>query len=81
MPFAIHAEQEVTPYESDNRRKSGSELTDIVKNDKSYLCNWTAVNVSVPPKQIQTYVGGNEKGEVTDHIVMARKKKNPCCSF
>ena len=32
------------------------------------------MEVSVPPKQIPNYVALNEKGDVTDCIVMAKKK-------
>ena len=32
------------------------------------------MKASVPPEQITNYVARNEKQEVTDHLVMARKK-------
>ena len=32
------------------------------------------MNVPLPPKHFPIYVAQNEKGEVTDHIVMARRK-------
>ena len=39
------------------------------------------MNVSVPPKQIPIYIARTEKGDVTHHIIVARRRKNPCCSF
>ena len=48
--------------------------------NKSYLSDWIKLNFSVAPKQIPTYKGRNEKVDVTDHIVMAKKKKTCGCS-
>ena len=45
-----------------------------------YFTDWTTLNVSVPPKQIPTYVERNEKREMADPIVMARKRKVSYCS-
>ena len=78
MRFTIHAGLKVSPFEQHRGRKPRTELTNIIKDNKSYLSDWTPLNISVPPKQIPIYVARNEK-EVTDHIIMARKRKTLCC--
>ena len=80
MRFTIHTGLKVSPFELYHGRKSTTELTNIIKDNKSYLSDWTTLNVSVPPKQILSYVARNEKGEVMDHIIMARKRKIPFCA-
>ena len=54
--------------------KPRTELANIIKDNKSYLCDWKTMNVSVPRKQIPIHVARNEKVELTDHIFMATKK-------
>ena len=70
-------------------KKPGTELRSIVlkritlyswTDKKSYRSDLKKLNVSVPPKQILIYVAHNEKREVTDHNVMASKRKILCCS-
>ena len=80
MRFTIHTGLKVSPFELYHGRKPGNESTNEIKDNKSYLSDWTTLNVSLPPKQIPIYVARNEKGEVTDHLIMARKKKTPCCA-
>ena len=80
MRFTIHTGLKMSPFELHRRRKARTELTNIFKGSNSYLSDWTTLNVSVPPKQIPIYVAQNEKGEVTDHMIMARKRKTPCCA-
>ena len=57
-----------------------TELTNIVRDDNSYLCDSTKINFSVPLKHIPIYMARNEKEKVTGHIVMARKTKLLCWS-
>ena len=70
MRFTRHTGLKVSPFELHHGRKPRTELTNIVK-DKSYLCDWKTMNVSVAPKQIPIYVARNEE-EVTDQTIMAR---------
>ena len=62
------------------RTEPRTELTYIIKDEKNCLSDWTTLNVSVPLKQFLICVARTEKVEVTNHIVMARKRKIPCCS-
>ena len=79
MRFTMHTGLKVSPFELRHGRKPRAELTNIIKGNKSYLSDWTTLSVSVPPKQIPIYVARNEKSEVTDHVIIARKRKTPCC--
>ena len=47
---------------------------------KSQLSDEIKLKISVTPEQIPYYLGGNDKGVVTDQNVMAKKKKTLCCS-
>ena len=80
MPFSIHTGLKVSPFELHPGRKPRTELTNIMKGSKSYPSDWKTMNVAVPPKEIPIYVARNKKGEVADYIIMARKRKIPCCS-
>ena len=80
MRFKTHTGFKVSPFEHHHRRMSRTALTNIIKGNKSYLSDWTTLNVSVPPKQIPTYVARNEKSEVREHMIMARKRKILCCT-
>ena len=65
----------MSPFELHQCGKQKSEFTNIIKDNKSYLSNWTTLKFPVPPKQILIYVARNEKAEKTDYINMATKKK------
>ena len=80
LRFTIHTGLKVSPFKLHQRRKPRTELENIIKRNKGYLSDWTTSNVSVSPKQIPIYVAQNEKSEVTDHMIMARKRKTPCCT-
>ena len=74
LRFTMNTRLNVTPFELHHGRKLRTEVTNIVKDKKSYLSDWTTLNVSVPPKKIPIYVGRQEKEEMTDNIVMVKKK-------
>ena len=80
MRFTIHTGLRVSPFEQHHRREPIPELINIIKGNQSYLSDWTTLNVSVPPKQTPIYVARNGKREVTDLMIMARKRKTPCCT-
>ena len=75
MHFSIQAGLNVSPFELHYRRKLRTKLTNIVKDNKSFLPKWTSLNVLVPRKQIPINLAKKGKGEVTDHKVMATNKK------
>ena len=79
MQFTIHTGLEVSSFELHHGKKPRTELTNILKSNRSYLSDWKTMNVSVPPNQNPIYVAPTEKGELTDQIIMARKRKIPCC--
>ena len=81
MPFGINTGLKVSPSELHLGRKPRTELTNIMKGKQSYPSDWKTMNVAVPTKQITIYVARNEEGEVTDHSVMAWKRKILCCSY
>ena len=52
-----------------------TELTNIVKDGKTYLSDWSELSVLAPTRpKIPIYVGRDADGEITSHIVMARTK-------
>ena len=75
MRFTVHTGLEVSPFELHHDRNPRTQLTNIIQNNKSYLSDWMSLKVSMPPKQIPINVALNEKREVTDHIILAGKKK------
>ena len=80
LQFTIHTRTKINPLELRRDREPMTELSNTVKVNKSCLSDWTKVNISVTPKQIEIFVARNEKGEVMDHILIARKKRIPWCS-
>ena len=79
MRFTIHTGLKVSPFEQHHGRKRRSEVTNIIKGNKSILSEWTTLNTSVPPKQIPINVAQNEIGEVTDHKFLATNRNIKCC--
>ena len=80
MRFAVHTRLEMSPFEIYPCRKRIFELTKIVKDIESYLSDWKTLNFSIPPKQVAVYEAQIEKGELKDHIIMAKQRKIACCS-
>ena len=75
MRFTIHTGLKRTPFELHHGRKPRTELTNIVKDGKTYLSDWSEKSISAPNKpKIPIYVGRNADGEITNHMVMARNK-------
>ena len=75
MRFTIHTGLERTPFELHHGRKPRTELTNIVKNGKKYLSDWSEISISAPNKpKIPVYVGRDADGKITNHMVMARNK-------
>ena len=62
-------------FELHHGRKPRIELTNIVKDSKTYLSDWSELSISAPIRpHIPIYVGRDMNGEITNHIVMARTK-------
>ena len=80
MRLTIHTGFKVSPFELHHGRKPRTKLVNIFEKNKSYLSDWTTLNISVPLKQIPIYTARNKKREVTDHMIMAKKGKTPCCA-
>ena len=75
MRFTIHTGLKKTPFELHHGRKPRTELTNIIKDGKSFLSNWSELSVSAPNRpKIPIYVGRDADGEITNHMVMARTK-------
>ena len=75
MRFTIHTGLKITPFELHHGRKPRTELTNIVKDGKTYLSNWSEMSISAPDRpKIPIYVGRDAEGEITNHIVMAKTK-------
>ena len=75
MRFTIHTGLKRTPFELHHGRKPRTELTNIVKDGKTYLSDWSEMSISAPNKpKIPIYVGRDADGEITNHIIMAKTK-------
>ena len=75
MPFTIHTVLKKTPFELHHARKPRTELTNIIKDGKSFLSNSSELTISAPNRpKIPIYVGRDADGEITNHMVMARTK-------
>ena len=48
MCFTIHTGFKITLFELHLGRKPGTELTNIIKNRKTYLSNWSEMTISAP---------------------------------
>ena len=75
MGFTIHKGLKITPFELHHGRKPRTELTNIIKDGKTFLSNWSEMNISAPSRpKIPIYVGRDADREITNHIIMARNK-------
>ena len=75
MRFTIHTGLKKTPFELHHGRKPRTELTNIVKDGKIFLSDWSELSISAPIRpKIPIYVGRDGEGEITNHIIMARNK-------
>ena len=75
MRFTIHTGLKITPFELHHGRKPRTELTNIVKDGKTYLSNWSEMTLSASDRpKIQIYVNHDAEGEITNHIIMAKTK-------
>ena len=75
MRFTIHTGLKLTPFELHHGRKPRTELTNLVKDGKSFLSDWTELSVSAERKpKIPMYVSRDEEGDVTNYLVMAKTK-------
>ena len=75
MRFTIHTGLKKTPCELHHGRKPRTELTNMVKDGKTYLSDWSEKSISASNKpKIPVYMGRDADGEITNHMVMARTK-------
>ena len=72
--FTIHTGLKRTPFELHHGRKPRTELTNIVKDGKTYLSDWSEISISANKPKIPIYVGRDADGEITNHMVMAKTK-------
>ena len=71
----MHTGLKKTPFELHHGRKLGTKLTNLKKDGKSFLSNWSGLSVSAesrPKKPI--YVPRNSDGEVSNYQVTAWTK-------
>ena len=74
MRFTVHTELKKTLFELQHGRKPRTELTNVVKYDKTYLSDWSKLFSAPIRPNIRIYVGRDADGEITNHIVIARTK-------
>ena len=72
MRFTIHTGMKITPFELHHGRKLRTELTNVIKDGRSFLSNWSELPVSASNRpKIPIYITRNGDGEVSNHLVMA----------
>ena len=75
MRFTLHTGLKKTPFELHHGQKPKTELSNIIKDGKSFLSNWSDISISAPNRpKIPIYVGRDADGEITNHIALARTK-------
>ena len=75
MQFTMHTGLKTTPFELHHGRKPRIELTNIIKDEKSFLSNLDELPVSANSRpKIPFYVTKKGDGEVSNHVVMAGTK-------
>ena len=62
MRFTIHTGLKLTPFELHHGRKPRTELTNIVKDGKSYLSNWSELSVSATNRPQNPHIYGPRCG-------------------
>ena len=75
MRFTIHTGLQLTPFELHHGRKPRTESTNLVKDGRSFLSDWTELSVSAEKKpKLPIYVSRDEEGDVTIYPVMTKTK-------
>ena len=75
MRFTIRTGLKLTPFELHQGRKLRPDITNVIKDEKSFLSNWSKLYVSANNRpKISMYISRNGKREVSNHIIMARTK-------
>ena len=75
MQFTVHKGLETTPFELHHGWKPRTEITNIIKDGKSFLSNWSRLPVLAYNRpKIPIYVTRNGEGELSNHVIMARTK-------
>ena len=74
MRLTIHTGLKKTPFELHHGRKPRTELTNIVKDGKTYLSDCSEISISANKPKIPIYVGSDADGKITNHMVMAKTK-------
>ena len=75
MRFTIHTRPKITPFELHHGRKPRTELTNNIRDGKTYMSSWSEKTVSAPERpKIPIYLGLYAEGEITNHIIMAKTK-------
>ena len=64
MRSTVHTGLKKTPFELHHGRKPRTELTNIVKDGKTFLSDWSELSISAPVRPtIPIYVGRDGEGE------------------
>ena len=75
MKFTIGTGLNMTPFVLHHARKLRTDPTNIVRERKSYLSDWSALSVLAPNRtKIPIYVCRDAEGEVSSNRIMARAK-------
>ena len=75
MRLTIHTGLRKTPFDLHHGRKSRTELTNVMKDGKFFLSEWSDLSILAPNKpKILIFVGKDAEGEISNHKVMALTK-------
>ena len=72
MRYTIHRGLKKTLCELHHGRKPRTELTNKIKDGKSFLSEWSELSILAPNQsKIPIYVGKDAEGKITNHMAMA----------
>ena len=75
MRFELHTGFKKTLLGLHHGQKPRSELTNSIRDGKSFLSNWSELSVPAESRpKLPAYVARNSDGKVSNHLVMARMK-------
>ena len=74
MPFTTHTGLKRTPFELHHCIKPRTELTNIVRDGKTYLSNWSEIFYFSTKPKIPILVDRDADGEITNLMALAKTK-------
>ena len=75
MRFTVHTGKSKTPFELQHGRKPRTKLRNLTNKQTSLLSKWESLCDLENPERLPLYITRDKNGNISDYLVMARKKK------